>query len=495
MIADPGRHGRHGALREPRPRLGRDGRRPGRHDRVAAGPGPGRRSRPRGSASTSTAWPANRFRERFGDAGLLASDLPDGLAIARKRLAALAERGPSGKRLGIRRRAIPVRAARPPVDRPRLDRLTGRRPGGGVPIEARLAAAGLPPLPRTAWLEIDLDALRRQPAAAPAAGRGRRPGPPGREGRRLRPRRGPGRPGARGRRRRRVLRGHDGRGPRAARRRSATARSWCSTRSRAPGRPRRHGRGSRVTAGDATLLARAARGDRRRPRPTSPLEVELEVETGLGRGGFGGQGWSRPRLRIASAPGLRLRRAVDPPPGGRGRRADRSAGRAVRGRHEPASSMPGSRCRRATSRPARRDRRRCRPLRRGPSGPGASTAWFPTSCRGRAIPGGVARRAPAGAWRSSPGRFASRTCRPAGGSATGRPSGPPDRAGSRRCRSATGTAGPAGCRTGRRAIVRAIRVPLVGNVAMDAVMADVTDVPGAPVRMADEFVLLGASGE
>ena len=36
--------------------------------------------------------------------------------------------------------------ATPPV-RPRL------------PIESRLTAAGLPPLPRTAWLEIDLDAL------------------------------------------------------------------------------------------------------------------------------------------------------------------------------------------------------------------------------------------------------------------------------------------------------------------------------------------------
>ena len=41
-------------------------------------------------------------RERFGDAGLLASDLPDGLAIARRRLAALAERRTSSKRLGFR---------------------------------------------------------------------------------------------------------------------------------------------------------------------------------------------------------------------------------------------------------------------------------------------------------------------------------------------------------------------------------------------------------
>ena len=40
-------------------------------------------------------------RERFGDAGLLASDLPDGLAMARKRLAAMAERRTANKRLGF----------------------------------------------------------------------------------------------------------------------------------------------------------------------------------------------------------------------------------------------------------------------------------------------------------------------------------------------------------------------------------------------------------
>ena len=45
------------------------------------------------------------------------------------------------------------------------------------------------------------------------------------------------------------------------------------------------------------------------------------------------------------------------------------------------------------------------------------------------------------------------------------------------------------------AIVRGVRVPLVGNVAMDAVMADVTDVPGPPVDGDDEFVLLGSSGD
>jgi alanine racemase len=45
---------------------------------------------------------------------------------------------------------------------------------------------------------------------------------------------------------------------------------------------------------------------------------------------------------------------------------------------------------------------------------------------------------------------------------------------------------------GAGALVRGRRVPLVGTVAMDAVMVDVTDVPG--VDLADEFVLLGQQG-
>jgi alanine racemase len=45
------------------------------------------------------------------------------------------------------------------------------------------------------------------------------------------------------------------------------------------------------------------------------------------------------------------------------------------------------------------------------------------------------------------------------------------------------------------ALVRGRRVPLVGNVAMDAVMADVTDVPGPPVGVDDEFTLIGRDGD
>jgi Alanine racemase len=45
------------------------------------------------------------------------------------------------------------------------------------------------------------------------------------------------------------------------------------------------------------------------------------------------------------------------------------------------------------------------------------------------------------------------------------------------------------------ALVRGMRVPIVGRVAMDAVMVDVTDVPGSPVNVGDPFVLIGRQGE
>lgn len=44
------------------------------------------------------------------------------------------------------------------------------------------------------------------------------------------------------------------------------------------------------------------------------------------------------------------------------------------------------------------------------------------------------------------------------------------------------------------ALVRGAPVPIVGNVAMDAIMVDVTDVTGEPVTPDDEFVLLGRQG-
>lgn len=47
---------------------------------------------------------------------------------------------------------------------------------------------------------------------------------------------------------------------------------------------------------------------------------------------------------------------------------------------------------------------------------------------------------------------------------------------------------------GAPVLVRGQRVPTVGRVSMDSVTVDVTDVPGAPVTVDDEFVLFGAQG-
>jgi hypothetical protein len=57
-------------------------------------------------------------RERFGDAGMLASDLPEGLAVARKRLATVAERRSASNRLGFAHRGASDgsdRGAAPPA--------------------------------------------------------------------------------------------------------------------------------------------------------------------------------------------------------------------------------------------------------------------------------------------------------------------------------------------------------------------------------------------
>jgi alanine racemase len=49
-----------------------------------------------------------------------------------------------------------------------------------------------------------------------------------------------------------------------------------------------------------------------------------------------------------------------------------------------------------------------------------------------------------------------------------------------------------GAQPGGSAIVRGVRVPLVGVISMDALAVDVTDLPG--IDQADEFVLLGRQG-
>jgi NAD(P)H-hydrate epimerase len=60
-------------------------------------------------------------RERFGDAGLLASDLPDGLAVARKRLTAVAERRTASKSLGFAAHRVAASPPETPVASPGAD--------------------------------------------------------------------------------------------------------------------------------------------------------------------------------------------------------------------------------------------------------------------------------------------------------------------------------------------------------------------------------------
>ena len=89
-------------------------------------------------------------RERFGDAGVLASDLPDGLAIARRRLAAIAERQTTDKRLGFRVREPAQAATAPPWTatpgacevRRRVDRSATRRGRPAAAPASGLARAG-----------------------------------------------------------------------------------------------------------------------------------------------------------------------------------------------------------------------------------------------------------------------------------------------------------------------------------------------------------------
>jgi hypothetical protein len=84
-------------------------------------------------------------RERFGDAGLLASDLPDSVAVARKRLAGIAERRSASKRLGFT--------------------LDGRRVEGGPQPDT--APAEVPDAPEPGVVPDPLAVPAERPAAQP----------------------------------------------------------------------------------------------------------------------------------------------------------------------------------------------------------------------------------------------------------------------------------------------------------------------------------------
>jgi alanine racemase len=358
------------------------------------------------------------------------------------------------------------------------------------PIERRLADAGLPPLPRTAWLEIDLDALAGNLAALRGvAGTGV-----------------PVRPVVKA-----DAYGH-GAVPVALALEAAGADGFCVAAFdeaielreggvRAPililypvpvafvGEAA--GRGIAVAAGDDHGLAetiRAASG----LDPARPLHVELEIETGLGRGGFAVAEVAAAARLVAASRGLELAglwthfQAVDDPSITAAQVAAYDAaidaialaGIGLPVRHVAASGAL------MTDGMLAYDGVR----------PGLAVyGLVPDELASARLPAALSGLRPVMSLVARPVRVVEL---PTG---TGISYGPSFRT-ARPSRIATlplGYAdGWARAHSNRAsAIVRGGRVPLVGNVAMDAVMADVTDVAGPPVDTTDEFVLLGASGD
>lgn len=363
--------------------------------------------------------------------------------------------------------------------------------GARPPIETRLAGAGLPNLPRTAWLEIDLDALRHNLGV-------------------LRGLAGPGVPVLP------VVKGDAyGHGAVAVSQalESAGVDGICVAYLDEALELREAGVGTRilvfypvpaawageaarlgiaVAAGDAVLLGELAEAAMSLPDDT-PLDVELEVETGLGRGGYAGDELVVAARRIVATPGLRLSglwthlqapedAAITSLQAARFDTAAASlvaAGVPLPGRHVAASAavLDDGVARYEGIRPGlaiyglvpdeiasedlpRHVRDALRPV----------MALYARPVRVQDLPEG---------WGIGYGPTF-RTARPS--QIATLPFGYGD-GWSRRLSNRA------------EALVRGFRVPLVGNVSMDAVMADVTDVPGPPVTVADEFVLLGRSGD
>jgi alanine racemase len=355
------------------------------------------------------------------------------------------------------------------------------------PIEDRLAQAGLPPLPRTAWAEIDLDALTGNLAALRAAA-------------------GPGTPVHP------VVKGNaygHGMVPVARALADAGANGFCVATldealalryagvarpimvmfpipPRLAGEARRHSIG--ITIGDRTLLDEllaALPHDPGEPR----LPVELEIETGLGRGGFGSEAVVDAARALSASDAVSLEGAwthLQAPEDATRARAQEAAfevatrllvesGLPLRRRHVAASGSL-----------ALGDALTLDGVRPGL----AIYGLVPDELLKRATITGLR---PALALRARPVRVAEL---PAG---TGISYGPTFTT-ARPSRIATlplgyGDGWSRALSNRGFALVRGVRVPLVGNVAMDAVMADVTDVAGPPVSVHDEFVLIGRQGD
>ena len=358
------------------------------------------------------------------------------------------------------------------------------------PIERRLSDAGLPPLPRTAWLEIDLEALAdnlatlrelagpgvpvRPVVKADAYGHGAVPVALALEG-----------SGADGFCVAAVdealeLRGAGVRGPILVL--YPVPAAWVVEAARL---------GISVAGGDLRALGETARAAAALATGQT-LGVHLEVETGLGRGGLAGADLVAAARLVADAPGLSLAglwthfQAVEDAAGTAAQvgRFDAAAAEiAAAGIELPARHVAASAALMIDD-----------------------TIAYDGVRPGLAVYGlvpdeidGMAAIVPAGRFRpvmSLVARAVRVADLPAG---SGISYGPTFRT-ARPSRIATlplgygdGWSRTLSNRAG--ALVRGRRVPLVGNVAMDAVMVDVTDVPGPPVDLGDEFVLIGRSGD
>ena len=355
------------------------------------------------------------------------------------------------------------------------------------PIEVRLAAAGLPPLPRTAWLELDLDALAGNLAT-------------------LRAMAGPDVPihpvvkaDAYGHGAVEIARALEAAGADGLC--VATIDEALELRREGIGLPilvlypvpvtwldEARANAIGVTAGDAVLLKRLLAA----PAGGVPLGVQLEVETGLGRGGFAVDEVAEVAAQVAGHPGIRLAglwthlQAPDDRPrtGRQLERFDaaigaiRAAGIELPPRHVASSGMVL----------------------------GADVAAYDGTRPGLSLYGIVPDELDEGAGSTSPpglrpvlslhARPVRVTDVPAGWGISYGPSFTTDRP-SRIATLPVGYGDGWSRSLSNRAetLVRGRRAPIVGTVAMDAIMVDVTDVPGAPVGVDDLFTLIGSQGD
>ena len=249
-------------------------------------------------------------------------------------------------------------------------------------------------------------------------------------------------------------------------------------------------RGIAVTAGDPTLLAASlaaiASGGARRP-----LRIHLEVETGLGRGGFRGDAIVAAARSIADQPRARL--------DGLWTHLQAPEDRALTHHQLEAFDAEAMNLRAAGMRLPRRHVRASGSLLSddiasyGGVRPGLSIyGLVPDELAGGELNSAARELAPALSLHARPVRVAELEA------GWGISYGPTFRTG-RASRIATlpigyGDGWSRALSNRAEALVRGHRVPLVGNVAMDAVMADVSDVPGPPITVHDRFVLIGSQG-